>query len=192
MVLSVCTCWSHSMVTLPPQLLSTDFGVCSYQCSVPNYTAVSLHTRTCMLKCGCALTLSCFFIYFFFASIGHADMMWSIVSSNWWQSLCHCVQHFRCKVLRFNAWSVTANISLSVSAFWFTFISHWNVFCSVISFHIYSVCIAYAYPCLFTSSLTHLQSLPLCVVYHYYVRQLDNKNWTVFQCNWECVAYRRD
>jgi hypothetical protein len=33
------------------------------------------------------LTLSCLFIYRSFASIGHADMMWSIVSSNWWQSL---------------------------------------------------------------------------------------------------------
>jgi hypothetical protein len=32
MVLSVCTCWFHSMVTLPPRLVSTDFGTCSYQC----------------------------------------------------------------------------------------------------------------------------------------------------------------
>jgi hypothetical protein len=32
MVLSVCICWFHSMVTLPPRLVSTDFGTCSYQC----------------------------------------------------------------------------------------------------------------------------------------------------------------
>jgi hypothetical protein len=36
MVLSVCICWFHSMVTLPPRLVPTDFGKCSYQC----YTAL--------------------------------------------------------------------------------------------------------------------------------------------------------
>jgi hypothetical protein len=30
MVLSVGICWFHSMVTLPPRLVSTDFGTCSY------------------------------------------------------------------------------------------------------------------------------------------------------------------
>jgi hypothetical protein len=83
MVLSVCTCWFHSMVTLPPRLVSTEFDTCSYQCVLSNCTPVSLH----MLKCSCALTLSCLFTYCSFASIGHADMMWSIVSSNCWQSL---------------------------------------------------------------------------------------------------------
>jgi len=33
--LSVCMCWFHSMVTLPPWLVSTDFGTCSYQCFFP-------------------------------------------------------------------------------------------------------------------------------------------------------------
>jgi len=51
--LSVCTCWFHSMVTLPPWLLSTDYGTCSYRCFLCNCTAVSLH----MLKCSCAHTL---------------------------------------------------------------------------------------------------------------------------------------
>jgi hypothetical protein len=32
MVLSVWNCWFHSMVTLPPWPVSTDFGTCSYQC----------------------------------------------------------------------------------------------------------------------------------------------------------------
>jgi hypothetical protein len=32
LVLSVCICLSHNMVTLPPWLVSTDFGTCSYQC----------------------------------------------------------------------------------------------------------------------------------------------------------------
>ena len=32
MVLSICTYWFHSMVTLPPWLVYTDFGTCSYQC----------------------------------------------------------------------------------------------------------------------------------------------------------------
>jgi len=30
MVLSVCTCWFHNMVTLHPWLVSTDFGTCLY------------------------------------------------------------------------------------------------------------------------------------------------------------------
>jgi hypothetical protein len=32
MVLSVCTCWFHNIFTLPPWLVSTDIGTCSYQC----------------------------------------------------------------------------------------------------------------------------------------------------------------
>jgi hypothetical protein len=58
MVLSVWTCWFHSMVTLPPWLVSTDFGTCSYQCFLSYCTPVSLH----MLKCSCAHTISCLFI----------------------------------------------------------------------------------------------------------------------------------
>ena len=54
-VLSVCICWFHNMVTLPPWLVSTDFGTCSYQCFLSNFTPASLH----MLKCSCAHTLSC-------------------------------------------------------------------------------------------------------------------------------------
>jgi len=34
-VLSVCTCWFHNMVTLLPWLLSTDSATCSYQCFCP-------------------------------------------------------------------------------------------------------------------------------------------------------------
>jgi len=83
MVLSVWTCWFHSMVTLPPWPVSTDFGTCSYQCFLSSCTPVSLH----MLKCSCAHTLSCLFMYCSFASIGHADIIWSIVSSNCWHSL---------------------------------------------------------------------------------------------------------
>jgi len=82
-VLSVCTCWFYSMVTLPPWLVSTDFGTCSYQYFLSNCTPVSLY----MLKCSCTHTLSCLFMYCSFASIGHADIMWSIGSSNCWQSL---------------------------------------------------------------------------------------------------------
>ena len=37
-VLSVYTCWFHSMVTLPSWLFSTDFGTCSYQCFLSNCT----------------------------------------------------------------------------------------------------------------------------------------------------------
>jgi len=39
------------------------------------------------LKCSCAHTLSCLFMYCSFASMGHADIIWSFVSSNCWHSL---------------------------------------------------------------------------------------------------------
>ena len=35
-VLPVCTCWFHNMVTLISCLVSTDFGTCSYQCWFSN------------------------------------------------------------------------------------------------------------------------------------------------------------
>ena len=82
-VLSVCTCWIHSMVTLPPWFVSTDFGTCSYQRFLSICTPISVH----MLKCSCALTLSCRFTYCSFDNIGHADIIWSIASSYCWQSL---------------------------------------------------------------------------------------------------------
>ena len=71
------------LITLPPLLDSTDFGTCSYQCFLSSCTPVSLH----MLKCRWANTLSCLFVYCSFASIGHADIMWSIPLSNCWQIL---------------------------------------------------------------------------------------------------------
>jgi len=82
-VLSHCTCWFHNMLTLPPWLVSTDFGTFSYQCFLSNCAPVSLH----MLKCSYAHTVSCLFMYCSFASIEHADIVRSIVSSNCWQSL---------------------------------------------------------------------------------------------------------
>jgi len=40
-VLSVCTCWYHSIVTLLPWFVTTDFGTCSYQCFLSSYTPIS-------------------------------------------------------------------------------------------------------------------------------------------------------
>jgi hypothetical protein len=40
-----------------------------------------------MLKCICALTPSCRFTYCSFANTGHADIIWSVVSSSCWHSL---------------------------------------------------------------------------------------------------------
>jgi len=66
-VLSICTCWFHNMVTLPPWLVSTYFGTCSYQCCpiVPLFPclcwSVVVHTL-----------YRIFFLYCSFASIGHA------------------------------------------------------------------------------------------------------------------------
>jgi hypothetical protein len=76
MVLSVCTCWFHNRVTLPTWPVSTDFGTCSYQSSLSNFTPISLH----ILKCSWVHTLSCRLMYCSFASSGHADIMWSTVS----------------------------------------------------------------------------------------------------------------
>jgi ABC-type xylose transport system permease subunit len=56
-VLSVRNGWFHSVVNLPSRLVSTVFGMWLYQCSLCNFTPVSLH----MLKCRWAHTLSCFF-----------------------------------------------------------------------------------------------------------------------------------
>ena len=39
-VLSVCTCWFHSMVSLPPWLVSNDFGTRSYHCFLSNCSPV--------------------------------------------------------------------------------------------------------------------------------------------------------
>ena len=48
-VLSVCTCWFHYMVTLPSWLVSTDFGTCSYQCFLSKCTLVSIHMLLLLL-----------------------------------------------------------------------------------------------------------------------------------------------
>jgi hypothetical protein len=61
MVLSVCTCWFHSMVTLPPRLVYTDFGTCSYQCFLSSCTPVSLN----MLK-GTGVQLDYYYYYYYY------------------------------------------------------------------------------------------------------------------------------
>ena len=71
------------MVTLPSCLVSTDVGTWSFQCSLFNFTAISLH----ILQYSSAHALSRLFLYCYFASIGHVDMMCSTISSNCLQSL---------------------------------------------------------------------------------------------------------
>ena len=58
LVLSVCTCWFHNMVTLPPALVSTNFATCSYQCfclTVPLFPcicwSVAVHTLSHVFLC---------------------------------------------------------------------------------------------------------------------------------------------
>jgi hypothetical protein len=46
MILWVCTCWFHNTVTLPSWLVSTNFGTCSCQCSLSNFTPISCVTVT--------------------------------------------------------------------------------------------------------------------------------------------------
>jgi hypothetical protein len=52
-VLSVCACWFHNMITLPLWLVSTDFGTWSYHCLLSNCTSISLY----MINCRWARTL---------------------------------------------------------------------------------------------------------------------------------------
>ena len=159
----VCWGWFYqfvdvdSTIWLPYPLVSTDFGTCSYQCFLYSCTPVSLH----MLKCSWAHTLSCLFVYCSFASIGHADM-WSIVSSNCWQSL-HLlsVSVFNIFVAYYficNTWSCAATISLSVSAFRSPFDSQRNVSSLLMSclciFLIYCPCITLFFHFSFKTSLS--------------------------------------
>jgi len=100
-------------------------------------------------------------VYCSFASIGHADIMWSIVSSNCWQSLLllsvsmlniFVAYYFFC-----NAWSCAATISLSVFALRSPFDSQRNVSSSLISclsiFLIYCPCITLFFHFSFKTSL---------------------------------------
>ena len=59
-VLSVCTCWFHNMVTFA--FLTCFYWFCHVLIRVylSNFTPVSLH----MLKCSCTSTVSCLFMYF--------------------------------------------------------------------------------------------------------------------------------
>ena len=65
-VLSVCTCWFYIIVIFPRWVVTTGFGICSFQCFLSTYTPISLY----MLKCICALNLSCRFTYCFLPVLG--------------------------------------------------------------------------------------------------------------------------
>ena len=128
-VLSVFTCWFRNVVTLPCRLVSTNFGTWSYQCSLSNFTPISVH----MLECSWPHTLSCFFLYCSFAYIGHANKMWSVVSSNCWNSLHLLSLLFVIYLLHDILFVICCIISLSVSCFRSPLHSHRNVSSSVIS-----------------------------------------------------------
>jgi hypothetical protein len=101
------------MVTLPPWLLSIDVGAGSYQYFLSNFTPVSVH----MLKCSCA-HLSCHFMYCSFASIGHADIMCCIVSSNCCK-VCICYLSLCSIFLLLNILFVTLGLVLPLFHFQF-------------------------------------------------------------------------
>jgi hypothetical protein len=123
-VLSVCTFWFHNIVTLHSRFVSTDFGTWSCQCSLSNFTPISLH----MLKCSWTHALSHVSSCTFFATIGNAVMMCSTVSSYRLQCL-NLLSVSVCNIfvawyLVCNAWFCAAIISLSVSPFRFPLYSH--------------------------------------------------------------------
>jgi len=81
-VLSVCTCWFRSML---PCLLDLFLPILAHVHTIVFCPILPLFPCICWSVF--VHTLSCLFMYCSFASIGHADIMWSIVSSNCWQSL---------------------------------------------------------------------------------------------------------
>ena len=74
---SVCTCSFHHMTTLLSLHVSTNVCTCLHQCPLCNFTRISLH----VLKWIWTQALLYLFTYWFFASIEHADITWSVVSS---------------------------------------------------------------------------------------------------------------
>jgi len=48
--MSVCTCWFHSIVTLPLWFVTTDFGTCSFQCFLSSCAPISLHMLKVYLR----------------------------------------------------------------------------------------------------------------------------------------------
>ena len=67
------------MVILPSRLVSTDFSTRSHHYSLSNFTPVYT-----------SFILSRLFMYFSLTNIGHGDMMWSTVSSNYVR-VCICL-----------------------------------------------------------------------------------------------------
>ena len=64
-VLSVCTCWFHNMVTLPPWLVSTDFGTCSYQLLLLLLLLLNIrhkwNAQLTSLRCCQQVIITCFY-----------------------------------------------------------------------------------------------------------------------------------
>jgi hypothetical protein len=120
MFLLVCTCWFHNMVTLPSWLVSTDYSTCLYQSSLSNFTRISLH----ILKCSWMHTLSCCLLYCSFANIGHTDIMWSTVSSNFITIIIIVIV-----VIFFFFWEMTLYCKLLLT-FWGCFLPHLQSPCS--------------------------------------------------------------
>ena len=104
-VLLVCTGWFHKMVASLSRFFSTYFGTCLYQCSLSNFTSVSLH----MLECSWAHILR-LFMCCSFASIGRANITRSTVSSNCLQRL-HLL-FLSVIFLLHDIWLVMANLML--------------------------------------------------------------------------------
>jgi hypothetical protein len=124
MVLQVCTCSFHYMITLPSWHF-TNFGTCSYQCPLSNFTPISLHMLQLVDHTLCHVSFCT-----------QCATMWSIVSWDCWHSL-HLLFLFVIFSLHYilfvNAWPCAAIISLPVSAFTSPIDSHRKVSSSLIS-----------------------------------------------------------
>jgi hypothetical protein len=74
---SVLTCWFHNIYTLLTWLIYTDFVIHSCRCSLFNFTPTILLTLMCIWE-HTALYL---FMYFYFAIVGYAAIMWYVVKT---------------------------------------------------------------------------------------------------------------
>jgi hypothetical protein len=79
-----------------------------------NFTPISLH----ILKCSWVHTLSHHLMYCSFASIGHADIMWSTVLSDCWHSL-HVLSVDGWNIILHDILFVMPNLVLSLFHFHF-------------------------------------------------------------------------
>jgi hypothetical protein len=138
MALSVCICWFHSMVTLPPRLVSTDFGTCSYYYYYYYYYFKFCHRHFLpgtasepkaipaqdsslrlqhILHCVCCSKYSCLlqWICWMFSWYGFTNFLWAFVSTPVPPTITATITHLMFHILRISIHILLYFSFLSVS-----------------------------------------------------------------------------